>query len=236
MNTEILYEDNHLLIVNKKSGELVQSDISGEESLQEKLKKYLKEKYSKPGNVFLGIVHRLDKPVSGITIFARTSKAASRLHDQFLSRDIIKRYIAVIKKNSIIKKDWVELKHSIKTNDGFVEISDHEIPGSKNAVLKFREILSDENYSLAAVDLLTGRKHQIRAQLAKIGLPVIGDREYGSDEITSDNSILLHAYYIKFSHPVTKEIIEIFTDYPERFTEKINADRDLIITNIKDGQ
>jgi 23S rRNA pseudouridine1911/1915/1917 synthase len=236
MNIEILYEDNHLLIVNKKPGELVQSDISGVESLQEKLKNYIKEKYSKHGNVFLGIVHRLDKPVSGITIFARTSKAAGRLHEQFLSRDIIKRYIAVVKKNTAIKTDWLVLKHGLKTNDGFVEITDIETPGTKNAELRFREITSNNKYSLAAVDLLTGRKHQIRAQFSKIGLPVVGDVVYGSDEKTADNSILLHAIYIKFIHPVKNTVIELQTDYPKRFLNKITADYKTITKIIKDEE
>ena len=234
MNTEILYEDNHLLIVNKKPGELVQSDISGVESLQEKLKEFIRVKYLKPGNVFLGIVHRLDKPVSGITIFARTSKAAARLHEQFLSRDIVKRYIAVFKKNSIIKPEWLNLRHGIKTNDGFVEITDIGMAGSKPAELRFREIISNNKYTLAAVDLLTGRKHQIRAQFSKIGLPVVGDADYGSDEKSDDNSILLHADYIKFNHPVKNTIIELETDYPERFLDKITADYKMISNIMKD--
>lgn len=233
MNIEILYEDNHLLIVNKKPGELVQSDISGVESLQEKLKLYLKEKYSKQGNVFLGIVHRLDKPVSGITIFARTSKSASRLHEQFLTRAIIKKYIALVKKSSV-KPGWNELKHGIGTDDGFVRIREFGSEGTKPAILKYKEIDSNDEYSLLGVDLLTGRKHQIRAQLSKTGMPVIGDSDYGSDEKTEDGSIFLHAFYLKFTHPVKKTDIELAAEYPDRFNNLMQSKKEKILIMIRD--
>ena len=213
-NLEILFEDNHLLIVNKKSGDIVQGDKTGDKPLSEVVKEYIKEKYNKPGEVFLGVVHRLDRPTSGIIIFARTSKALERLNKMLRDRDISKTYWAVIKKNS--KKTTDTLIHFLKKNpkNNKSTVFKKEAEGSKKAILHYKTIKNLENYSLLEIDLETGRHHQIRAQLSFIGSPIKGDLKYGAPRSNKDGSIHLHARKINFIHPVSKKEISIIAPAP----------------------
>ena len=199
---EILYEDNHLIAVNKSSSELVQGDETGDKSLDISLKEYLKEKYDKPGNVFLGVVHRLDRPVSGVVVFARTSKALSRLNRLFRDQDIRKTYWAIVKNKPIPASG--ELNHYLIRNAGQNKsyAHDHQVPGSKNSRLAYRTLVSLRNYHLLEIDLFTGRHHQIRCQLAKINCPVKGDLKYGYPRSNPDAGISLHAREIRLIHPV----------------------------------
>ena len=213
-NLEVLFEDNHLLIVNKKSGDIVQGDKTGDKPLSEVVKEYIKEKYNKPGEVFLGVVHRLDRPTSGIIIFARTSKALERLNKMLRDRDISKTYWAVIKKNS--KKTRDTLIHFLKKNpkNNKSTVFKKEAEGSKKAILHYKTIKNLENYSLLEIDLETGRHHQIRAQLSFIGSPIKGDLKYGAPRSNKDGSIHLHARKINFIHPVSKKEISIIAPAP----------------------
>lgn len=213
-NLEVLFEDNHLLIVNKKSGDIVQGDKTGDKPLSEVVKEYIKEKYNKPGEVFLGVVHRLDRPTSGIIIFARTSKALERLNKMLRDRDISKTYWAVIKNNS--KKTTDTLIHFLKKNpkNNKSTVFKKEAEGSKKAILHYKTIKNLENYSLLEIDLETGRHHQIRAQLSFIGSPIKGDLKYGAPRSNKDGSIHLHARKINFIHPVSKKEISIIAPAP----------------------
>lgn len=206
---EVIYEDNHLIIVNKRCGEIVQGDKTGDKPLSESVKEYLKEKYSKPGNVFCGVIHRLDRPVSGIVILAKTSKALERMNRMFRDGDISKRY-------------WVLVEGKVKDSEGSLEswlisnerknktyISDMNAPGAKLARLEYRTIAVGDKYSLLEINLLTGRKHQIRAQLSNIGHPVKGDLKYGARRSNPDGGISLQSHSVKFIHPVSKETIDI---------------------------
>ena len=213
-NLEILFEDNHLLIVNKKSGDIVQGDKTGDKPLSEVVKEYIKEKYNKPGDVFLGVVHRLDRPTSGIIIFARTSKALERLNKMLRDRVISKTYWAIIKNNPKKVKDTLIhfLKKNPKNNKSTVFTKKTE--GSKKAILHFTIKKKLDNYSLLEIDLETGRHHQIRAQLSFIGSPIKGDLKYGASRSNKDGSIHLHARKINFTHPVSKKIITIIAPVP----------------------
>ena len=213
-NLEILFEDNHLLIVNKKSGDIVQGDKTGDKPLSEVVKEYIKEKYNKPGDVFLGVVHRLDRPTSGIIIFARTSKALERLNKMLRDRVISKTYWAIIKNNPKKVKDTLIhfLKKNPKNNKSTVFTKKTE--GSKKAILHFTIKKKLDNYSLLEIDLETGRHHQIRAQLSFIGSPIKGDLKYGASRSNKDGSIHLHARTINFTHPVSKKTITIIAPIP----------------------
>ena len=211
----VVYEDNHIIVVNKTASEIVQADKTGDTPLSETVKQYLKEKYQKPGNVFLGVTHRLDRPVSGLVIFARTSKALTRLNEMFRSGEVKKTYWAVVK--NAPKESEGELVHFLvrneKQNKSYAY--DKEVPNSKKAVLDYRLIGRSENYYLLEVDLKTGRHHQIRCQLAKMGCPIKGDLKYGSPRSNPDGSICLHARRVRFVHPVSKELIELKAPLPE---------------------
>ncbi len=211
----VVYEDNHIIVVNKAPSEIVQGDKTGDEALSETVKRYLKEKYSKPGNVFLGVVHRLDRPVSGLVVFAKTSKALARLNEMFRSGEIKKSYWALVK--NVPEKPEGELVHYLvrneKQNKSYAY--DREVPRSKKAVLHYRLIGRSENYCLLEVDLKTGRHHQIRCQLAKMGCPIKGDLKYGFPRSNPDGSISLHARKITFIHPVSKEKIELTAPVPD---------------------
>jgi len=211
---EILYEDNHLIAVNKKAGEIVQGDSTGDEPLVERVKKYIKKKYNKPGEVFLGIVHRIDRPVSGIVIFARTSKALSRMNKLIQEREIKKIYWALVKE--LPAKDEGELKHYILKNSE--KNKSYAFPkeklGAKLGILKYKLISRSTSYYLLEIDLKTGRHHQIRAQLAKIGSPIKGDLKYGFSRSNKDGSISLHARKVEFIHPVKKEPVTIVAAPP----------------------
>ncbi|MDR1814597.1 MAG: RluA family pseudouridine synthase [Tannerella sp.] len=215
---DVIFEDNHLIAVNKTCHEIVQGDKTGDEPLADTLKAYLKEKYAKPGNVFVGVAHRLDRPVTGVVLFARTSKALARLNEMFRDGKIKKTYWAIVDKNpSIPCDDSGTLTHWLvrneKQNKSFAY--DSEQPNSKKAVLHYRIISNSDRYSLFEIALETGRHHQIRAQLAKIGFPVKGDLKYGSRRSNPDGGISLHARNLQFVHPVSKQEISITAEPPQ---------------------
>ncbi|WP_029904443.1 RluA family pseudouridine synthase [Prevotella sp. 10(H)] len=211
----VLYEDNHIIIVNKAVSEIVQGDKTGDKPLSEIVKEYLKEKYNKPGNVFCGVTHRLDRPTSGIVVFAKTSKALPRLNDMFKNKEVKKTYWAVVKNTP--KKTEGTLRHYLvrneKQNKSYAFDSEKRL--SKLAVLHYKLIAKSDNYSLLEVDLETGRHHQIRCQLAKIGSPIKGDLKYGADRSNPDGGINLHARSISFVHPVSKELIQVTAPVPD---------------------
>ena len=211
----IVYEDNHIIIVNKTASEIVQGDKTGDTPLSEMLKQYIKEAYAKPGNVFLGVTHRLDRPVSGLVVFAKTSKALSRLNDMFRNGEVKKTYWAIVKQCPPAEEG--ELVHYLvrneKQNKSYAY--DREVKDSKKAVLHYKLIGRSENYYLVEVDLKTGRHHQIRCQLAKAGCPIKGDLKYGFPRSNPDGSICLHARTVSFIHPVSKKLIEVTVPLPE---------------------
>ncbi len=211
----VVYEDNHIIVVNKTASEIVQGDKTGDKPLSETVKEYLKEKYGKPGNVFLGVTHRLDRPVSGLVIFAKTSKALARLNDMFCDGEVKKTYWAVVK--DMPAEPEGELVHYLVRDEqkNKSRAYDREVPRSKKAVLHYRLIGRSERYYLLEVDLKTGRHHQIRCQLAKIGCPIRGDLKYGAPRSNPDGSISLHARTVKFTHPVSKQEIELVAPVPE---------------------
>jgi 23S rRNA pseudouridine1911/1915/1917 synthase len=211
---DVVYEDNHIIIVNKTSSEIVQGDKTGDVSLVDELKKYLKELYCKPGNVFVGCVHRLDRPVSGLVVFAKTSKALSRLNNMFQNGEVKKTYWAIVK--NCPNPTEGELVHWLirneKQNKSYAY--EREVPNSKKAILDYKLIAKSERYFLLSVNLQTGRHHQIRCQLAKIGSPVKGDLKYGSQRSNTDGSISLLARRIQFIHPISKKEIDITAPVP----------------------
>lgn len=213
-NLQILHEDNHLIIINKRSGDLVQGDKTGDTPLSDLVKGYIKNKYDKPGAVYLGVTHRLDRPTTGIVVFAKTSKALSRMNALFLNKKIDKTYWAVVKNKPAKSKDtlihW--LKKNPKNNKS--KAYTKEVDQSKEAVLHFDVIHSSDRYHLLEINLETGRHHQIRSQLSTIGSPIKGDLKYGFDRSNSDGSIHLHARNISFIHPVNKQLINVSAPPP----------------------
>ena len=211
----VVYEDNHIIVVNKTSSEIVQGDKTGDTPLSEMVKQYLKEKYNKPGNVFIGVTHRLDRPVSGLVVFAKTSKALPRLNEMFRNGEVKKTYWAIVKECP--KETEVELVHYLVRNEKQSKsyAYDKEVKNSKKAVLHYKLIGHSQNYYLLEVDLKTGRHHQIRCQLAKMGCPIKGDLKYGSPRSNPDGSICLHARTVQFVHPVSKEMIRLTAPVPE---------------------
>ena len=211
---EVIYEDNHVIVVNKESGEIVQGDKTGDAPLSDYVKDYIKEKYAKPGNVFLGVTHRLDRPVSGLVIFARTSKALSRLNDMFRKGEVHKTYWAIVKNKP--KAAEGRLTHWIvrneKQNKSYAY--DHEVKDSKKAMLDYRLLASGDNYHILEVQLLTGRHHQIRCQLAAMGCPIRGDLKYGAPRSNPDGSISLLSRHVEFVHPVSKQAIRLDAPLP----------------------
>ncbi len=211
----IVYEDNHIIVVNKTASEIVQGDKTGDEPLSERLKGYLKVKYNKPGNVFIGVTHRLDRPVSGLVVFAKTSKALSRLNAMFQTKEVKKTYWAIV--TAAPPQEEGELVHYLvrneKQNKSYAY--DRERPESKRAILHYRLLAHSERYWLLEVDLQTGRHHQIRCQLAKMGCPIKGDLKYGAPRSNPDASICLHARQIRFIHPVSKEMINLTAPLPD---------------------
>ncbi len=211
----VVYEDNHIVVVNKTSSEIVQGDKTGDTPLSEMVKQYLKEKYNKPGNVFIGVTHRLDRPVSGLVVFVKTSKALPRLNEMFRNGEVKKTYWAIVKECP--KETEGELVHYLvrneKQNKSYAY--DKEVKNSKKAVLHYKLIGHSQNYYLLEVDLKTGRHHQIRCQLAKMGCPIKGDLKYGSPRSNPDGSICLHARTVQFVHPVSKEMIRLTAPVPE---------------------
>jgi 23S rRNA pseudouridine1911/1915/1917 synthase len=230
LSRRILYEDNHLLVVNKLPSEIVQGDKTGDEPLSESLKRYLKEKYQKPGNVFLGVIHRIDRPVSGVVVFAKTGKALSRMNELVKQRAMKKTYWAIVKNppSQAEGKLVHYLVRNEKKNKSFAYRTIRA--NSKEAVLEYRMLASSRDYHLLEVDLKTGRHHQIRAQLAAVGCPIKGDLKYGFPRSNPDASISLHARSVSFVHPVKKEALHIVApppkdalwDYFVEVTEKNN--------------
>lgn len=213
-NLQILYEDNHLIAINKRPGDIVQGDKTGDLPLSEVVKQYIKEKYNKPGNVYLGVAHRLDRPTSGIVVFAKTSKALPRLNKLFAEKEAKKTYWAVVKNIPEKQEDtlihW--MKRNTKQNKSYA--NKKEVPDSKKAILDYRILKKLDNFYLLEVDLKTGRHHQIRSQLTAIGCPIKGDLKYGFDRSNKDGSIHLHARSLSFIHPVKKEMLELLAPPP----------------------
>ena len=211
---EVLYEDNHILAINKKPSDIVQGDKTGDMPLSEKAKQYIKEKYQKPGEVFLGVAHRIDRPVSGVILFARTGKALERLNEMFQKKEIRKTYWAVVKNmpkaSSGKLVDFLRKNEQNNTSKAF----EKEVAGSKKAELEYTLIASSDRYHLLEINPLTGRHHQIRVQLSAMGCPIKGDLKYGFDRSNENGSIHLHARKINLTHPVKKTPLEIFADPP----------------------
>jgi len=212
---EVVYEDNHLIAVNKTCREIVQGDKTGDTPLSDLLKAWLKEKYCKPGNVFVGVAHRLDRPVSGVVLFAKTGKALSRMNEMFRLGEVKKTYWAIVKNRPAKEEDdlvhW--LVRNEKQNKSYAY--DAEKPNAKKAILRYKMIAQSDNYYLLEIDLKTGRHHQIRCQLAKMGCPVKGDLKYGAERSNKDGGISLHSRSAEFIHPVTKKTIQIVAPVPE---------------------
>ena len=213
-NLQVLHEDNHLIVVNKRAGDIVQGDKTGDKPLSDVVKEYIKDKYNKPGNVFLGTVHRLDRPTTGIVIYARTSKALERLNKMLRDKTIKKTYWAIVQQQPKKTTDTLTnyLKKNPKNNKSTAFTK--EVEGSKKAILHYKTLKNLDNYSLLEVDLETGRHHQIRVQLSNIGSIIKGDLKYGAKRSNKDASIHLHARKIQFTHPVSKELIKITAPTP----------------------
>jgi len=214
-DSQIVYEDNHMMVINKKAGQLVQGDKTGDLSLLELIKDFIKKRDEKPGNVFLGLVHRIDRPTSGLVIYAKTSKALSRLTVMVKDREVKKTYWAIVGKEMISKSQRLVhyLQKNEKNNKAIVYTK--ATVGAKESILTYNLIKTLDNYQLLEIDLETGRHHQIRAQLSKIGVPIKGDLKYGAPRSNSDGGISLHARKLQFTHPVTKENIEIVAPVPQ---------------------
>lgn len=223
---EVLYEDNHIIIVNKSCSEIVQGDKTGDKPLSEKVKEYLKDKYAKPGNVFCGVVHRLDRPVSGLVVFAKTSKALTRLNNMFKDKEVKKTYWAIVSDKP--RNDEAVLEDYLVKNERQNKSYAHPNPvqGSKKAILDYRVIGKSDRYYLLEVHLHTGRHHQIRCQLANIGCPIRGDLKYGARRSNPDGGISLHARHIEFVHPVSHITVSVTAPVPDEGVWKAFKDRD----------
>ena len=213
---KVLFEDNHIIVVNKQSGEIVQGDKTGDTPLSDIVKAYLKEKYNKPGNVFLGVVHRLDRPVSGIVLFAKTSKALPRLNKLFAEHEKVKKTYWAIVANKPPQENGT-LTHWLTRNEktNTAKAYDREVPNSKKAVLDYQLLAASDRYFLLEITLHTGRHHQIRCQLAKMGCPIKGDLKYGAPRSNPDGSICLHARHLELEHPVSHETLSITAPVPQ---------------------
>lgn len=223
---EVVYEDNHIIIVNKSCSEIVQGDKTGDKPLSEKVKEYLKDKYAKPGNVFCGVVHRLDRPVSGLVVFAKTSKALARLNNMFKDKEVKKTYWAIVSDKP--RNDEAVLEDYLVKNERQNKSYAHPNPvqGSKKAILDYRVIGKSDRYYLLEVHLHTGRHHQIRCQLANIGCPIRGDLKYGARRSNPDGGISLHARHIEFVHPVSHITVSVTAPVPDEGVWKAFKDRD----------
>ncbi len=212
---EILFEDNHLIAVNKKSGDIVQGDKTGDEPLSDRVKAYIKQKYNKPGDVFLGTIHRIDRPVTGVVLFARTSKALERMNEMFRERQVKKVYWAVVK--NIPKEESGKLVNYLIKDEAKNKSRAYDAPrnGALHCELEYNLLKRSDRYALLEINPLTGRHHQIRVQLSKIGCSIKGDLKYGSERSNPDGSIHLHARKLSFVHPVTKEPVEIIAPVPD---------------------
>jgi len=214
-NLKILFEDNHLIVINKRCGDLVQGDRTGDKPLNEVVKSYIKEKYNKPGNIYLGVVHRLDRPTSGVVLFSKTSKALSRLNKLFADNKVDKKYWALVKNPPPKNEDTLihYLKRNSRNNKSYAHLK--EVKGSKKAILKYKVLQKLNNYYLLEINLITGRHHQIRCQLSAINCPIKGDLKYGFPRSNKDGGISLHARFLSLIHPVRKERISITAPVPK---------------------
>jgi 23S rRNA pseudouridine1911/1915/1917 synthase len=214
-NLQVIYEDNHIIVINKRAGDLVQGDKTGDTPLADIVKGYIKEKYQKPGNVYLGVVHRLDRPTTGIVLFAKTSKALPRLNKLFKEKEARKTYLAITKVKPPQEKGTLEhwMKRNPKQNKSYA--NSKEVPDSKKAILHYEVLKALNNYHLIEIDLETGRHHQIRSQLSVIGCPIKGDLKYGFDRSNKDGSIHLHAHTLSLMHPVKKEQLTFTAPLPD---------------------
>lgn len=212
---QVLHEDNHVIVVNKRPSDIVQGDKTGDVTMPDQIKEFLRVKYNKPGNIFCGVVHRLDRPTSGAVVFAKTSKSLTRLNEQFREKDTKKIYWAVVEKAPQSNTGHLEnfLLKNEKQNKAYVH--QKEVSGSKKAILDYRVVSQSDKYTLIEVTLHTGRHHQIRAQMAHIGCVIKGDLKYGAKRSNADGSIHLHARYLSFIHPTTKETIQITAPVPD---------------------
>jgi 23S rRNA pseudouridine1911/1915/1917 synthase len=223
-DSDILYEDNHLIAVNKRAGDIVQVDDTGDESLDEKVKKYIAKKYNKPNGAFLGVVHRLDRPVSGVILFAKTSKALERINKLFKGREMHKTYYAIVRKRP--QPEEGNLVHYLIKNPqkNVTKAHDKEVPGSQRSELNYKLVGEQEGYYVIEVDPITGRPHQIRVQLSTLGCPIVGDNKYGYPRGSLRKSICLHARRLQFTHPVKNEPIVILAPLPkDGFWEKFEG-------------
>jgi 23S rRNA pseudouridine1911/1915/1917 synthase len=223
-NADILYEDNHLIAVNKRAGDIVQVDDTGDESLDEKVKRYIAQKYSKPNGAFLGVVHRLDRPVSGVILFAKTSKALERINKMFKGREMHKTYYAIVRKRP--QPEAGNLVHYLIKNPqkNVTKAHDKEVAGSQRSELNYKLVGERDGYYVIEVDPITGRPHQIRVQLSTLGCPIVGDNKYGYPRGSLRKSICLHARRLQFIHPVKNEPILIVAPLPkDGFWEKFEG-------------
>jgi 23S rRNA pseudouridine1911/1915/1917 synthase len=223
ISERILHEDNHVIVINKMASEIVQGDKTGDQTMPDEIKAYLKEKYQKPGNVFCGVVHRLDRPTSGALVFARTSKALERLNAQFRDKETNKIYWAIVEQAP--EKPTGRLVHHLKKNEAQNKSYpvDSKVVGSKEAILSYKLLSSGDRYHLLEIALETGRHHQIRVQLSSIGCIIKGDVKYGAKRSNPDGSICLHARYLKFTHPTSKEDISVIAPVPsDRLWQEIS--------------
>jgi 23S rRNA pseudouridine1911/1915/1917 synthase len=223
-DSDVLYEDNHLIAINKRAGDIVQSDDTGDEPLEEKVKKYIAKKYDKPNGAFLGVVHRLDRPVSGVILFAKTSKALDRINAMFKKREMHKTYYAVVRCRPVPESG--NLVHWLVKNQqkNVTKAYDHEVQGSMRSELNYKLAGEINGYYLIEVDPITGRPHQIRVQLATLGCPIVGDNKYGYPRGSLRKSISLHARRLQFIHPIKKEPVLITAPVPpDGFWEKFEA-------------
>ena len=228
----VLYEDNHIIAVNKSSSEIVQGDKTGDQPLSEIIKLYIKEKYNKPGEVFLGVVHRLDRPVSGVVLFAKTSKSLTRLNEMFRTHEIKKTYWAIVKEKP--EKSEARLEHYLTRNEKQNKSMAYDKPraDAKHSALSYRLIANSNTYYLLEVQLETGRHHQIRCQLAKMGCPIKGDLKYGFSRSNPNGGISLHARSVEFIHPVSKLAIHIIAPVPENDPLWITFEQSTIKLNV----
>lgn len=212
---EVIYEDNHIVIVNKKAGEIVQGDRTGDTPLVEIVKAWIKEKYNKPGNVFCGVTHRIDRPTCGLVVFARTSKGLSRMNELFRKGDVHKTYWAIVKNRPPQCAGTLTHYLTMRERNNKTYVSSSPTPGSVKAVLNYRVIASGDNYHLLEIELITGRKHQIRAQLSAIGCPIKGDLKYGAPRSNADGGICLQSHRIHFTHPVSGAVVDVTAPTPQ---------------------
>ncbi len=227
ISSRILFEDNHIIVVDKPAGMLSQGDISGDMSLLDLLKKHVKDKYAKPGEAFMGLVHRLDRPVSGLMVYARTSKAASRLHEEITSGRMEKYYLALTDTKPVPAAGWHKLENYLVREKNITHIATKRTRNSQQALLHYSVISNGGGRGLFLIKLETGRKHQIRAQLSGMGCPVLGDAGYGSNK-NAGRSICLHSVCLAFNHPVKKEFMEFYSTPPDSFMSGSGIDADTL--------